>query len=218
MSRMRVGDIVIDGDRVRIGSVGTRSTGDGTGHVVQQPSPIEQFLAWAAIVVPVSGPTFLVLGGVLIAVAGLTLIFVARNLLLGDGAFSPLFLVAAIPTAAVGAAAFATGIFKTRAVAATRRHVEPDNALHLARTARLRPHLGEKNEGHTVRALAVKAGLTEVATVETLLALKNQGAVVEELNVDTGEWFYFSAPRGAEGVYANHLPLESRINKDNQPT
>jgi hypothetical protein len=51
----------------------------------------------------------------------------------------------------------------------------------------------------TIEKVAARLGLPEATVVRALVRLRDRGEVKEELGLDTGEWFYVLVPPGEEG-------------------
>jgi len=60
----------------------------------------------------------------------------------------------------------------------------------------------------TFEALLARLHWTEPALLETLVQLKNEGRIDEDLDLDSGQWIY--RPMGRQGSSAGSLTLEER--------
>ncbi|MBN1945937.1 MAG: hypothetical protein JW797_09685 [Bradymonadales bacterium] len=80
--------------------------------------------------------------------------------------------------------------------------------LLLARMERLRPYLANRDDTHTVEWFVHQTGMTEEAVVLALKEMVERGEVEEDLDLDSGEWFYYSADQEIEKAT---LPLSERV-------
>jgi len=69
-----------------------------------------------------------------------------------------------------------------------------------ARLTRLRPLLLADRSDMTFEKLAKESGMTEAALVETLALAESRSLVDEELNLETGQWYYRLGLRGKHDV------------------
>ena len=114
----------------------------------------------------------------------------ATGLALYLGLPSLLLLVPAVllPTGALIGLVMLISARRSAATAPAPVGVAP--ALLQQRAEKLRPLLATGSSDMTVEHLVKRSGMSEHAVVETLAALTEQGVVDEELDVETGEWFY----------------------------
>jgi len=215
MARLRVGDIEIDGSNVTIGGVpqiptasgGSPGAAPGTALVVASragpgtavtvthragaqtalvPSSKTTALAGsppaaegldALATFPIGHPA-LIGGGAVLAVAALILL-VSLQAVIGA------------PLVFTGLGAMTIGVLKRRALA--RRAAASTEAQERELTehaARLRPLLGEAKPEQTVEWIVERSGLPEAAVVRTLVFMRDRDEIMEELNTETGDWYY----------------------------
>lgn len=182
MSRIQVGEITIDGQSVHIGSPADPPRIPGAA--AAQPSP-DAFLLHAVPRIPV--PTAaLALAGVLLVVAGTAVSLAVGVLanplgaLLRGGVLAPVGLgllgLALLKRLAAG---------RSATVLAASLPGDPETYV-----ARLRPLLAGDPASTTVAALARRAGWTEPVVVRVLALMRQRGEVAEELDLDTGHFYY----------------------------
>jgi hypothetical protein len=187
MARLRVGDIEIDGSNITIGGVPqipaapNASTGMAMTTtpkaITLASSPRTPDGLDALANVPFGHRLLVGAGGGLVAVA-VTLLAVTQ-------------VVAAVPLLFTGIGVVVVGLLKRRALgrqAAARTRAEAQELGDHA--ARLRPLLGEAKPEQTVEWIAERSGLPEEAVVRTLVFMRDRHEAVEELNTETGEWYY----------------------------
>jgi hypothetical protein len=182
MARLQVGDIAIDGSDIRIGGAkpGSPDGGDTTQSVEDLRSGI-QFLDR----VPFSG-RFLIACGVVVAIAG-TIINVALGAwnnpigaLMGGGVLAPL----GIGIAVLGAAG---EYLRRRPHLRHRAALVGDPQTYLAT---LRQLLAHSRPDQTVPWIVHRTGWSEGTVVHALALLRSSGELLEELDLDTGEFYY----------------------------
>jgi hypothetical protein len=203
VARLRVGDIEIDGQNITMG--GRRMTTGTRVETTLAPRPE------AALAPPRQEPSSLARRGPEDELAALErLPGSPRTLVAGGLAMMLLGVVAAIfagsPSLAVifasggfllpmGAGVAGLGVFKTRL---TRRRRSRDAARIEAEMQpeieRVRATLSEGPIGPTVEEIAQRVSLPQGKVVRALAWLRERGEVLEELNTETGEWFYCLAP------------------------
>jgi hypothetical protein len=189
MARLRVGDIEIDGSNITIGGVpqipaapnagpGTAMTRTATpGAITPSSSPPTPDGLDALATIPI-GHRLLVGAGGGLAVAAGTLLATTQA-------------VAAVPLLCSGIGAIVVGLLKRRALgrrAAARTRAQERELGALAE--RLRPLLGEAKPEQTIEWIAERSGLPEAEVVRTLAFMRDRHEVAEELNTETGEWYY----------------------------
>jgi len=197
MARLRVGDIEIDGSNVSIGGVPqipAAPTSAAATPAAAKPAPGTALVVQPRAMVPASSPR---------ATEGLDALAtfpVGHRVLLGAGgglgvAAAVLLVatqaVAAVPLIFTGIGGIVLGLLKRRAVgrrAVARARAEEQALAEYA--ARLRPLLSETRPEQTVEWIVERSGLPEVAVVRTLALMRDRHEIVEELNTDTGEWYY----------------------------
>src|SRR5262249_32653439 len=72
---------------------------------------------------------------------------------------------------------------------------EQEEAELLPCIERLRRVLAERAPEQTVERLAEQLGLPEATVVRALVAMRRRGEIDEELNTQTGEWYYCLSPQ-----------------------
>ena len=123
--------------------------------------------------------TVVLAGGLWTLLTGFFALYDPANML----SLSLRFLPTGLPLACLGSGILGLGLVKQKA--ATSLPALPGPPQH-------GPKLLEMLGGNdtTVLGLVRKSGLPEVDVVRTLAALEQRGEVQEELNTDTGEFFY----------------------------
>ena len=181
MSRIQVGDIVIDGQDVRIGAPAESPRPPAAP--AAPPPELHLLHALSRIPVPTAVLAF---AGLAMIVAGTAVSLVVGLLadpftaLLRGGVLAPVGLglvgLAVLKrfTAGPGAAALAATL--------------PGGGEEHVR--RLRPLLAGNSAATTVAALARATGWTESAVVRVLALMRQRGEVAEELDLDTGQFYY----------------------------
>lgn len=131
-------------------------------------------------------PRALVMAGLaLAAVGGVGALLISPGFF-GMVAFSSMFTVG-------GGLAF-LGMLKRKPPADEQRALPPaSSATVIAERARRVQTLLEQAGDHTFERLMAQLRWTEPALLETLLAMKDSGQLIEDLDLDTGEWIYRSA-------------------------
>jgi len=208
MARLRVGDIEIDGSNITIGGVPqiptTPTAGPSTAIVVttktgttaltpQSPPRSPEGLD-ALATIPI-GHRLLMVGGGGLAVAAAVVL-------------AATLAVAAVPLLFTGIGAVIVGLLKWRALgrqAAARTQAQEQELDGYA--ARLRPLLREANPEQTIEWITQRSGLPEAAVVRTLAFMRDRREIEEELNTETGEWYY-STPLA---LPAASLHLDERL-------
>ena len=186
MARLRVGDIEIDGSNVTIGGVpqipaappgkpGVAITKTTTTALARPPAAADGLDGLASFPI---GHRLLIGGGGGLAVAAAAVVAATQA-------------VTAAPLLVSGVGAIVVGLLKRRALrrrAATRARAEAEELGGYA--TRLRPLLGQAKHEQTVEWIAERAGLPEATVVRTLVFMRDRDEIVEELNTETGEWYY----------------------------
>jgi hypothetical protein len=185
---IRIGDIEIDGQEVRIGGSHPVPPVFVSQALVPQATPQPPAVTGSLKALPVRGVSLIRAGAVLF-VAGILLFALAPP------ASILAFVLHVMPLTA-GAGALGLGIMKkteeARELQAARRRGEAELALH---ADRVRGALTESRPEQTVEWIAATLSLPEPTVVRVLDRLRKQGEIEEELNVDNGEWYYFAASR-----------------------
>jgi hypothetical protein len=190
MARLRVGDIEIDGSNVTIGGVpqipqvpasqstrpGMALTAPGRTTALATPAPAAEGLD-ALATFPIGHRLLMGAGGGLAAAAA--------------GLIATFEAMAAAPLLFTGIGAVVLGLLKRRALgrraAARARAEERELAAH---ADRLRPLLGEGRTEQTVEWIAARSGLPEATVVRALVFMRDRNEIAEELNTESGEWYY----------------------------
>jgi hypothetical protein len=181
MSRIQVGDITIDGQNVQIESLKAQARVPQAGLAQPSSAPLLSTLARLPI-----RPALLAVAGAALVAAGTAVNIVVGVLadpltaLLRGGVLAPLgvgLLVLAGLKAYVGG----------RSPAVLAASLEGGSEQYLAR---LRPLLQGEPGACTVPALARTTGWPEATVVRALALLRGRGEVAEELDLDTGEFYY----------------------------
>lgn len=202
--RIRLGDIEIDGNVVRIGGVpqvpGPHALIVQTSSLDTSAPPPEASPLPSLKALPVSGQ-FLLRAGALVLLGG-----IAALAVFPPASFLSLLLhLLPLP---FGAGLLGLGVIKRaeerRELRAAQRRDEAELAPHIGR---VRGALSEPKPEQTVEWLAAKLRLPEATVVRVLDRLRKRGEIEEELNIDNGEWYYFSRRELAAG----RGDLESRM-------
>lgn len=223
--RIRIGDIEIDGQDVRIGggasapqtygpqtygpqTYGPQTYGPQT-HAPQAPPTalVPQATSLAPSrpgslkMLPVRGKVLIQFGAVLL-LAGILIFAVAPPASILS------FLLHVLPLT-LGGGTLGLGVMKRleegRERQAARLLVEAEIAPHVERILGV---LREPRAEQTVEWIVAKLQLPESTVVRVLDRLRKQGDIEEELNVDNGEWYYFVRPDRSDTVRGD---LESRL-------
>lgn len=217
MAKLKVGDIVIEDGNISFG--GQSSTPAPPSQPARAPAPVpprkSQLLENIAQM-PFKVRPFVTTGSITFLL-GLALLLAVSwsNLNAGpSGGLSLYFLLVALPLVSIGGALFGFGMVKhllsrPQAQAAA---MTVDEQLFQARMAKLRPHLADASETNTVENLVKRSGMTERALVETLFLMKERKIVEEELNFDSGDWYYVLSDRAGSDE-RRPLALEERVQR-----
>ena len=217
MAKLRVGDIEIDGDRISIG--GHQMTGEMTGPatrpsssssvmVVTSPAPPRALVPAPAQVgagghsldglaglekLPVKGTTLIGGGAIGMAAGSLLLLFASAPHDLISFAFHGGLLVTA------GAGVAGLGALKQLAMSRARARETAQAEAELGPLIdQLRGLLHEPHKTQTVEWIAGALGAGEAKAVRALAHMRRTGELREDLNVDSGEYFYYlEAPEPA---------------------
>ena len=209
MARLRVGDIEIDGTNVTIGgvpqapvdprggvSVSITTTSTTVGGRAQATTLARQ----SPTTLATPNPTALATRPAPAGLEGLADLPVGDTVLFGGG--TALIAVAIALMAATAAAtgswalfpglgAIVVGFLRRRAVALRAARQERERARDLGGHAEaLRALLTDHNQDQTIEWIVSKSGLPEPTVVRTLAFMRARQEVSEDLNVDTGEWYY----------------------------
>lgn len=207
MSRLRVGDIEIDGSNITIGGVPQIPTAPspGTG-VAMTVTTTTTPTTPVTTALTTTTPGALAPAGARRAPEGLDALAqfpIGHRLLMGAGGgvaaaaatlLATTEVVAAVPLLFSGIGGIVVGILKRRALrrqAAARAQADERELGEHA--ARLRPLLSEARPEQTVEWIVERTKLSEATVVRTLAFMRDRHEVTEELNTETGEWYYGSA-------------------------
>jgi len=182
MSTMKVGDITITPDGIQFGNAAP-SRPSPPPQIPSTPEP-----SWLRQ--QIRARPWMLLPLVLLSAAAIALALGATGLAiyLSLPALMLLVPVVLLPTGAIIGLAM---------VISARRSAAPEvappsisSSVLERRAETLRPLLATGSPDMTVENLVKRSGMSEHVVVETLTALTEQGVVDEELDVETGEWFY----------------------------
>ena len=213
MARLKVGEIVIEDGKVSFG-------GDpGRAADVAPSPPTPATLRNGAIKflrrIPGS-PLLLAILGTAALIAGLTALWAGRSVYSGaipDGQ-AVAYLLMGIPASASGVGLLTLSGLKRLLLprptsGSTERSTAPD--LFEARMLKLLPLLDADSPSTTFERLVAETGMTEPALVETLSLAESRGILDEELNLETGEWYYRRSGRArAEAAAQEPRSIEDR--------
>lgn len=143
--------------------------------------PASDDLAAWALRVPASGPQMIV-GGVGIALFGAALAWLNPIGLLGVLIFGGMM--------AVGGASVSLGLRKSAAATPALLPARTSDPHVVAERCRRVLAVLQRTGPITFERVQAQLRWTEAALVETLVALRDDGTVVEDLDLDTGEWTY----------------------------
>jgi hypothetical protein len=211
MARLRVGDIEIDGSSVSIGGVpqipAAPSAAPGTALAVTTHAGPGTAVAVVSRTGPgtalTAAPKPTALASAPPAAEGLDALAtfpIGHRALIGGGALlvvAALFLLVALqavigaPLVFTGLGAMTLGVLKQRALARRAAASAEDEERELAdHAARLRPLLLEAKPEQTVEWIVERSGLPEAVVVRTLVRMRDRDEIMEELNTETGDWYY----------------------------
>jgi hypothetical protein len=184
MPRLQVGDIQIDGTKVVIGG----QPMDGSRPAPAPTPPPGSPLRWVDRL-PISASALVAIGAVL-AVAG-----AAANMLYAAWADPVGALVHGGFLAPVGVGAIGAGVVKAwmRRNPAVRYRAELGHGAEQF-ISTLRPLLSIADPRNTVAHIAARTGWPEQRVVASLALLRERGELREELDLDTGQFFYQTVP------------------------
>ncbi len=154
--------------------------------------------------------TALVGGGLGLAAAGLVLASVFSVGFLGTIAFGSMITL--------GGGLTFLGLLKRRGRSPEVRALPaPQSSVQVLveRSRRVRAVLERRGEA-TFETLLGELRWTERALLETLVQMKENGLVEEDLNLDTGEWVYRAAEHGAVGTPASLMLEDRRVRADTE--
>lgn len=187
MAKMKVGEILIEDGMISFAQTGLVSPASAPtgGHRLSDLHRLLQ-LAPRPVVLVATGMACLTLGLTATLVA-----FLASDALGGGASFA--LLLAAVLVGGVGLG----GLCLAAMSALIRRHPLPSAAapsdrarLEEERARRLRPLLVDQGQLATVEWLVEQTGMMPEVVVRSLAYFEARGELDEELNLDTGEWYY----------------------------
>ena len=187
MSRLRVGNITIDGRNVTIDEPNPGLGAGSTARGLQQPGNAAAIQLLDRVPLP---PSVLAGGGVVLTVAG-----TVANVLLGVFDDPVGALLRGGMLAPLGAGLLAVGIAKM--FVARRpdlRHAAslgPAAAPYVEELAAL---LRNRDVKQTVPWIVQRSGWPEDRVLRVLALMRSRGLIVEDMDPDTGEFFYFPEP------------------------
>jgi hypothetical protein len=154
----------------------------GSVPAVRDAGP-NDLVAWA-LRVPVSGPQMIV-GGIALAMVGAALAWLNPLGLVGVAVFGAMM--------AVGGAAISMGMRKGAAATPALPPARSSDPHVVAERCRRVLAVLHRTGPVTFEGVQRRLRWTEAALVETLIALRDDGTVVEDLDLDSGEWTYRAA-------------------------
>jgi hypothetical protein len=171
MARVRVGDIVIDGAEVRIGE----PTARGAPPLGRPPDPFSKFLTQIdSRLLGYGGGLLLVGGGVALS-------------LFWPGADPIGFLMKGGAFVLVGIGLLGIALLQPRLRRSMRLE---EHKQYVAAIEAIRPLLRGAEPHQTVEWLVGRTGLSERQIVGALLALRETEGIIEELDEQTGQFYY----------------------------
>ena len=199
MARLRVGDIEIDGSNITIGGVPQIPAAPIAGPGVAPAATPKAGPGTALTVTPKTSA----LASAPPAAEGLDALAafpIEHRLLIGGGAslaVAAVLMIAALqamigaPLIFTGLGAMTIGLLTRRALArrAAARAQAQERELG-DHAVRLRPLLGEAKPEQTVEWIVERSGLPEAIVVRTLMYMRDRDEIAEELNTETGDWYY----------------------------
>jgi len=194
MATLKVGEIVIDDGRVSFDGQSARPPAPPEVSPLP-PQTSHRSLSDAVGGVPGRPRTLIAASGLLVVVAAMAL---ASSLLSSSSLMSLAALVLAVPVMFAAIGLFAVGLAK-RALVRGPKEVSDSSEQELlsARLKKLEPLLGSRRDDLTFEVLRQESGFTESALLATLQKAETIGLVKEELNLETGEYYYRINPRTA---------------------
>jgi hypothetical protein len=182
MAKLRVGDIVIDGANVRIGGtpIGQRvpALPRPAGEEISLREPSTPRLPVRSMVVPVAGAALSILGVLQLAATANPFSLQAY-----------LFHGGLLLCAGAGLLALST-TQRWLARRAARVHRDAEERLVLASLDAIRAVLRRPSPENTIERIVSRSAVTFPTAVRALAVLRKRRELREELNTDTGEWYY----------------------------
>lgn len=182
MSKVKVGDIVIEGGKISIGGKVVIEQGGASPSPPPMPLSVPEETENSTLAfierLPLGSRPLIGIG------IGVALLGLLGSFLPADP-FLP--FIGRIPLFVMGLGTVAIGVVKRRLVTEGKR--SPEKLLQ-ARITRLKPILAERSPENTIERIVSRVRMTEEAVVETLIEMQKRGMIEEELNLDTGEWYY----------------------------
>jgi len=112
------------------------------------------------------------------------------------------FIRASIPTICIGSGLIGLGMIKLQW-----QRLQRSNTIPAGHRERLITLLKDTEPQWTVESLVLKSGLGETDLVRSLAAMERGGEITEELDTETGEYFY----QISEGRTGRPLSLQERL-------
>lgn len=207
MAKIKVGDIVIDGQDITIKAQDHHGQGADLGvttySAVQSstsPGPIPPPSSSVSLrQIPFPPLAWYGIGASALAAAGIGTFVLGASILL-------------VPLVSIGLGCLGLGFLKRRDL---KHHAllqtEKEKQLFKARSERVVSLLDNPARTHTVEWLVEKSGMTEETLEATLYQLVESGVVSEELSEDTGEWYYFLNSELPVEDERKYLPIAERV-------
>jgi len=214
MASLKIGDIEIDGSRVSIdGRPMTGGEPSPGGQLVRrEPEPLV-----AAARAPIGDslaplgelpfrPRTWITAGVAVAACGVLALVLHGSLDVVTYVFGGGLLVS------IGGALAGLGVLKRLAKRrAKERRIREEDAVVAPVVERLRALLREANAEQSVAWIARQTALAEPIVVRALARLRESGELREELNEQTGDWYYVHVP--GEPPPPRARDLDSRLDE-----
>lgn len=222
MAKLKVGDIVIEDGNVSFDGGASPAASvpvpvpASASPPPPAPKPARRDPLEVARGLPGS-PRLLVVLGLVALLASMGAIWAARGVLTGEigSIASIVWLLLAAPAGSIGLGLVGLAVIKRSKPAGEAPEVKPPGRmapdLFQARMDRLRPLIEGDRPDMTFEKLHAETRLTEAALVDTLMQAEDAGLVDEELNLETGDWYYRLSGRGRqESIRSESRTLEDR--------
>jgi hypothetical protein len=198
MSEIRVGDILIKGDKI-------------TFNASEKPQPVDQLeiSGQITLLAQISAwplPEWLFpSAGIFAWVLG-----VLSRILFGH--IPVLGWIIPVPFFLIGLCLFVLAFLISREHEMGRRMAaQQQQKLLESRFSLLKPFLLDSDPSHTVEWLVKQTGMTDLAVLQTLQALIQQGVVEEDFSGERKQWYYYLRPE--EDGKSPFLNVEKRLNQ-----
>ena len=179
----------------------------------RSPEPNSNIPKWVKIIlnkVPLSATALVLLGLLNLLLSGTLLYWFVIILIQPPWMFSQTYLVASVVTTALTTIFLGAAIMRTRLDRQIKSERVELEKLFRVRVNRLLPALTDTSVKATTTEIAKRSGILEHIVVEVLLELKKRGEVEEELNLETGEFFYRKIDNISSIQDDNRYDLEDR--------